>query len=231
MKRSQINQAIRWAIGVLEQNALKLPPFAYWTPREWIQNKEILDNLQKIMLGWDITDFGSGDFDHVGGVLFSLRNGCQEDASYGTPYAEKLILLQHKTKQALPMHFHAVKTEDIINRGGGTLMMQLYAATADDNLDMTNPFPVKMDGIERMLQPGQIIEVEKGASVTLSPRLFHSFWAKGGAGDLIVGEVSSINDDKTDNIFLETSSRYISIDEDEAPQFFLCNEYERFLKS
>lgn len=231
MKRSEINRAIRWAKEVLERNSLKLPPFAYWATEDWLQNRAALENLRKVMLGWDVTDFGSGDFSHVGGVLFTIRNGCLEDPSYGTPYAEKLIILRHETKQALPLHFHIAKTEDIINRGGGTLGIQLYASTPDGGLDTQSAFKVKMDGIVRQVEPGQIIEVEKGASVTLTPGLYHSFWAKEGAGDLVVGEVSSVNDDKTDNIFLGSANRFTEIEEDEAPQVWLCNEYERFLSA
>jgi len=129
MKRSQINQAIQDALHILENNSIRLPSYAYWTPEQWKGCGENLYNLQKIMLGWDVTDFGSRNFDRIGGVLFTIRNGCPNDDSVGTPYAEKLIILRHKTRQTLPMHFHRIKTEDIINRGGGTLVMQLYAST------------------------------------------------------------------------------------------------------
>lgn len=30
MKRSEINGAISWAKGLLEENKIKLPPFGYW---------------------------------------------------------------------------------------------------------------------------------------------------------------------------------------------------------
>ena len=46
-------------------------------------------------------------------------------------------------------------------------------------------------------------------------------------GKLIAGEVSSVNDDKTDNYFAEPVSRFADIEEDEAPLHPLCNEYDK----
>lgn len=75
--------------------------------------------VQKTMLGWDVTDYGLNDYKKIGGVLFTVRNGDQNDPSIGVPYAEKYILLEEG--QGLPIHFHYSKTEDIINRAGGVL--------------------------------------------------------------------------------------------------------------
>lgn len=42
------------------------------------------------MLGWDLTDFGSGDFARRGLFLFTMRNGAaRRDAK---PYAEKIMI-------------------------------------------------------------------------------------------------------------------------------------------
>lgn len=226
MKRSQINDAILHAFAILEQNALRLPEFAYWRLDDWRKNRGRIDNIKKVMLGWDVTDFGWDRFEKIGGVLFTIRNGHPLDKNAGTPFAEKLIILRHETEQSLPMHFHRTKTEDIINRSSGILAMQLYCSTADGKLDEEKDVVVKLDGIIHTLRPGTVLEVEKGCSVTLTPGLHHRFWAKKGAGDLIVGEVSSINDDNTDNVFLDPQHRFTSVEEDAPIIYPLCNEYD-----
>ncbi|GHU79136.1 hypothetical protein FACS1894191_1250 [Clostridia bacterium] len=229
MKRSEINRAIKNAIEMLEANNIRLPMFAYWKLEEWRKNRDILENLRAVALGWDVTDFGSDDFSHTGAVLFTLRNGKADDPRAGTPYAEKLIFIKHETEQALPFHFHKVKTEDIINRGGGVLAIRLYNSRRDGALDEESDIRVKMDGIVRTLPAGAIVEVEKGNSITLHPGLHHRFWAKKGCGDLVAGEVSSVNDDRTDNYFLDAPERFASIVEDQDILYPLCNELESVL--
>ena len=108
MKRSEINEAIRRSIKTLEQNHICLPFFAYWTMAQWKQHSEELNNIKSAGLGWDVTDFGSGNFEHCGSVLFTLRNG-SPDGKAGTPYAEKLILQRHQSEQEIPFHFHKIK--------------------------------------------------------------------------------------------------------------------------
>jgi D-lyxose ketol-isomerase len=193
---------------------------------EWKEHSAQLDNIKSICLGWDVTDFGTGDFDHVGSVLFTVRNGNPGNLKAGTPYAEKIIFQLHETEQEIPFHFHRIKTEDIINRGGGILMLELYNSTPDGGLDSDSDINVKMDGFIQTIPAGAIVEIEKGCSITLHPRLYHRFWAKKGAGDLVVGEVSSINDDNTDNVFLKAPKRFSEIDEDEPIFVLLCNEYD-----
>ena len=73
--------------------------------------------------------------------------------------------------------------------------------------------------------PGEIIEITTGNSITLEPYVFHRFFAKTGCGDLLIGEVSKINDDNTDNMFAVVRDRFCGIDEDEAPYRLLVNEY------
>lgn len=227
MKRSEINEAIKWAKALLNENKIKLPEFGYWDVEEWRNHKGQIDIINKTMQGWDITDYGTEDFVHIGGVLFTIRNGDPKDESIGTPYAEKLIIM--KDGQRLPTHFHHSKTEDIINRCGGILELKLYNAKKDKAIDYQSDVVVFFDGIRREVKAGEPIEILSGNSVTLTPYMYHNFGAKNGAGDLIVGEVSSINDDNTDNYFAESISRFAVIQEDEAPIHPLCNEYESFI--
>ncbi len=230
MKRSEINRIIKEGIELLTANNISLPEFAYWTWDQWKEHKDEIYNIKKVMLGWDVFDYDLGDFEGCGGVLFTLRNGHPKDDTVGTPYCEKVIIMRHERGQYLLMHFHRVKTEDIINRCGGVMTIQLYNATEDDRLDLESPVNVHIDGIMHTFPAGSIIEIPKGSSITLTPNLFHKFGAKQGSGDIVIGEVSSVNDDTTDNVFLEPTTRFIPIEEDEEIIFPLCNEYYRLFE-
>lgn len=219
MKRSEINMWLLWATELLNKVNFVLPSFSRWRPEEWKQQD--ISVIRETMLGWDITDFGSNDFKRIGSVLFTIRNGRLGQAGVGTPYAEKVILVPDGGR--LPLHFHETKTEDIINRGGGTLWLQLYNAGADNCVDKTTPVTIMCDGMKRVFEAGEIIEIPRGNSITLTPRIYHVLGAKD--GDLVAGEVSSVNDDTTDNYFAEPVSRFAKIEEDVPARYPLCNEY------
>lgn len=223
MKRSEINKAIKTALDALEKNKFVLPPFGHWTLEDWKKAGSECDRIRANGLGWDITDFGSGDFTNIGAVLFTLRNGNVKDPKNGTPYAEKTIIMA--PGQCLPMHFHWMKTEDIINRGGGTLVIQLYNALEDDSIDTESKVEVYCDGCLRIISAGDTITLQTGESITLTPRIYHKFFASKDGGVLVCGEVSTTNDDVVDNCFAEPTSRFADIEEDEAPMRLLCNEY------
>lgn len=225
MKRSKVNNAIKWAKKLLKDQNITLPEFAYWNMQDFLNNKDNLEMIRKTMLGWDITDYGMDDFKNIGGVLFTVRNGNQNDRSIGVPYAEKYILL--KEGQSLPLHFHYTKTEDIINRAGGILALQLYNSNKDESIDTKNDVVVYMDGIKHIIPAGELVKVKPGQSITLTPYMYHKFWALKGAGNLVVGEVSSVNDDNIDNRFNPKTPRFGDIEEDEDADLPLCNEYEK----
>lgn len=226
VKRSEINAAIEKAKKRLEEYHISLPMFGYWGVQEWEKNKERSARIIERMLGWDVTDFGSGDFDTCGAVLFTVRNGDKNDPELRAPYAEKYIVLSDETEQQIPLHYHIEKTEDIINRGGGVMVVELYRRSEDGGLDTETPVDVYMDGVKYTFGPGEKIEVTPGNSITLEPFMYHRFYAKKGEGFLIVGEVSKVNDDDHDNVFLVKSERFCAIDEDEAPIHPLVKEHE-----
>jgi len=176
------------------------------------------------MLGWDVTDFGSGDFPRIGRTLFTLRNGRHGDPRYQRVYAEKIIY--NPEEQRAPLHFHQSKMEDIINRGGGSVLIQLWLAGAD-NRPSDDRFALSVSGVRTEVRPGELVRLIPGESICLPPRTFHQFWAEKGTGPSMSGEVSSVCDDRTDNFFLETSERFPSVEEDEPPRYRLCNEYGR----
>ncbi len=225
MKRSEINTAIAWAKAFLDKNNIRLPEIAYWSPDDWRRNAGNIATIRRVMLGWDITDFGSGDFSSIGAVLYTVRNGLLDDPTVGVPYCEKFIVM--KKGQRLPCHYHVFKTEDIINRAGGDLQVFLWNADPATGKRLETEVHVFMDGIERVFGAGEEIVVRKGCSISLTPYLAHVFGPKPGTGDLIVGEVSKVNDDNTDNYFLDPVARFADIDEDEPPLHPLCNEYSR----
>lgn len=227
MKRSQINAAIAWAKELLEKNNVHLPEYAYWNMEKWQENKDKIGEIRHVMLGWDVTDFGVDKFDEVGGVLYTVRNGDMKNPEIGVPYCEKYIVM--KEGQRLPKHYHVFKTEDIINRANGVLSVFLWNADKDGN-ELDTDVTVKMDGIKKTFKAGEEILVYPGNSISLEPYMAHIFGPlKPGSGDLIVGEVSKVNDDNTDNYFLEETRRFATIEEDEAILHPLCNEYDNIL--
>jgi hypothetical protein len=178
-------------------------------------------------LGWDITDYGQGRFDALGLVLFTARNGSAAHVASGRGmlYAEKIMISGED--QVSPMHRHERKTEDIINRGGGALVLELFMCDADGGIDEAAEVVVRTDGRERRLPPGGHLKLVPGESVTLEPDTWHAFWGEG--GPVLIGEVSNVNDDLTDNIFRDPIGRFSDIDEDEAPERLLVSDYDRWL--
>jgi D-lyxose ketol-isomerase len=118
--------------------------------------------------------------------------------------------------------------EDVINRGGGILMVQLYNSTAVKEFEDTN-ISISIDGELKNVKPGGIIELTPGESITIPSKLFHKFWAKEKHGKVLIGEVSKINDDKIDNYYYDKVGRFPEIEEDEEPLYLLVSDYVKFL--
>ena len=223
MKRSEINGYIKEAKELFETISFKLPPFAFWSPEEWSGKGHEADEIRDNMLGWDITDYGEGDYEKTGLMLFTIRNGnYARRESYPKGYAEKIMVI--KENQVCPMHFHWNKREDIINRGGGNLVLELYLADKHDQLSGEG-FTVSVDGVRRQCMAGEKVILTPGESICLEPYIYHRFYGEPGKGTVIVGEVSDVNDDENDNRFLVELKRFPRIIEDEAVLHYLCTEY------
>ncbi len=220
MKRSEINKIILENIDFINKMNFKLPKFAYFTPEEWKEKGSEYNEIRENMLGWDVTDYGHGDFEKIGLFLFTIRNG--NINKLGKSYAEKLLISDED--QYSPMHFHHNKMEDIINRGGGNLIVEVFNATDDDQLADTD-VTVYIDGHTETVPAGTKIRLTPGESITLPQRQYHAFWAEKGYGKVLIGEVSMVNDDNVDNRFYEPQGRFPTIEEDESPIYLLCNEY------
>jgi D-lyxose ketol-isomerase len=223
MKRSAINAYISEAKKHFKQAGFHLPPFAFWHPDDWNKKGSEVNEIRDNALGWDITDFGSGKFESCGLLLFTLRNGNYQDpAQYPKQYAEKLMIVRQG--QVTPMHFHWKKREDIINRAGGNLVLELYKSNDEEELSKES-FSVSIDGVMKKCLPGECIILTPGQSICLEPYIYHTFYGEQGKGTVIVGEVSDVNDDARDNRFLKPAGRFPKIEEDEKPIHLLCTEY------
>ena len=224
MKRSEINQILREMEKMIHICRFPLPPFCFFTPEQWQEKDESFDEIRDNKLGWDITDYGQGDFSRVGMALITLRNGNRKmEERYPKSYAEKLLYLREG--QHSPMHFHWYKMEDIINRGGGNVLIQVYNSTTEEALDPEKPVRISMDGRSIQVPAGSVLTLCPGQSITIPPGLYHDFYVEPDSGSVLLGEVSQCNDDEHDNRFLHPVGRFPVIEEDEQAYRLLCTEY------
>ena len=224
MKRSEINKALKEMEAMCARHGFVLPPFCSFTPEKWETLGHEYDEIRECMLGWDITDYGKDDFDHFGFSLITLRNGSRRmPDKYPKVYAEKLLYL--KEGQYAPNHFHWFKTEDIINRGGGNVLIRVYNSLENEDIDYSGIVTVHTDGRTYQVPAGTQICLAPGESIHIQQRLYHDFTVVEGSGPVLLGEVSQCNDDNTDNRFNPQVGRFPTIEEDEAPYRLLCNEY------
>ena len=218
MKRSSINQYIDEALVFFNEHQFYLPEWVKWSPEVWNLKGEECNEIRFNQLGWDVTDFSSGAFLEQGLTLVTIRNGnVKRDKKV---YCEKIMMVREN--QVTPIHFHWKKMEDIINRGGGTLVLKLWKANANEELTMEK-VTVQIDGVTTRINPGELLKLYPGQSIAFEPYIYHTFWAED--GHCMVGEVSTVNDDVNDNRFLNELGRFSEIEEDEKPRFVLCNEY------
>lgn len=160
---------------------------------------------------WDITDFGLGTFEAKGLVLINLAEEPE--------YCEKLMYA--RKNQVTPLHTHHVKKEDIICRSG-RLALELYNGHPNE-VEKGAAFAVQCNGKPRTTRNGELLVLEAGERITLTPGIFHAFWPESEA--CIIGEVSTANDDANDNIFVDSDiGRFPGIEEDEPAQVRLVSE-------
>jgi len=228
MLRSTVNEILAESDAFIRSHGFRLPPFAYWSPGE-MRRRTASDSamVRDHFLGWDITDFGEGRYGELGLFLFTVRNGSAANVAHGKGmlYAEKLLISGEG--QVTLMHRHHFKTEDIINHGGATRVLELFRADAEGGVNETAEVVVRTDGSFRHLSGGGRLKLGPGESVTLEPDIWHSFWGEGGR--VLIGEVSNVNDDRTDNVFREDIGRFSTIEEDADPTRLLVSDYGTWL--
>ena len=123
-----------------------------------------------VMRGLPVTWFQSAlphgerllNLSDMGLVLFTIRNGGM--GIHRKPYAEKVMVVQENQETAL--HFHKDKIEDIINRAGGRLVLELFNSKGPRELD-DSPVEVIIDGVTRVLDPGEKVILHPGESICL----------------------------------------------------------------
>lgn len=233
MKRSEINATIKKMERLLEECRFKLPPYLYFTPDEWAEKNHEYDEIRECELGWDVTDYGEGKFDTLGLALITIRNGNVHNPKYPKTYAEKIMMCD--SGQVSPMHYHENKREDIINRGGNDIVFTFYNADKSKvhrvdegreifEKDLENDVLIYKDGRQYKVKAGEPVRLKNGESITLVPFQYHEFVIPEG-GPSLIGEVSMVNDDHTDNFFYEPLGRFPTIEEDEPAYRLLCTEY------
>jgi D-lyxose ketol-isomerase len=229
MKRSEVNKLMSEALAFMREMKFLMPRFATWTPEDWRKKGPEAREIVISELGWDITDFGSGDFEKVGLVIFTIRNGTFAELKkrQGKIYAEKILVVQEN--QVTPTHFHYQKMEDIINRGGGDLVIRLWNSKPDKSLADTS-VTVSIDGVLVTVPAGGTVTLEPGDSICLTQNLYHRFWGAPAKGPVLVGEVSRVNDDHVDNYFYDGVGRFPEVEEDVEPLHLLTLDYPKYYK-
>ena len=83
---------------------------------------------------------------------------------------------------------------------------------------------VQVNNVKQKAASGQIFHLKAGERITLEPTVYHEFWAL--SDEAIVGEVSTKNDDRHDNFFVNPQvGRFPKIEEDEPPLRLLVSDY------
>ncbi len=221
MQRSVINKALRDMEQLIRQQGILLPPFAWFTPEDWQQLGSEYDEIRDTGLGWVVTDFGLGTYAEKGLAVFVLRNGNIHLDKYPKTYAEKLLMLY--PGQSLPLHYHKNKTEDLINKGPHDIAVQLYNVSEAGELLSTDVL-VRQDGRAYYAKAGAAIMLAPGESVSFESYTAHGVSLGTVESPALMGEISSCNDDRVDNYFLDAGVGAMSIEEDEAPYRLLEGE-------
>ena len=119
------------------------------------------------------------------------------------------------------------KTEDIINRGGGNVLIKVYNSLENEEIDYESDVTIYTDGRKYTVKAGTQIRLTPGESIYIPQKMYHDFMVESGTGPVLLGEVSQCNDDVNDNHFNPPVGRFPEIEEDEKPYRLLCNEYPK----
>ena len=224
MERSFIDARIERMLEFGERRGLALPPFARWSEDDYRADGEASARIRDGGLGWNVVAFAPGRFLETGLTIFTLRMGDwgQLVQGRGRLYAEKAIFAEDG--QRTPHHYHIVKTEDIVNRGGARFVVELVKVDRSGQPIKTR-FRACKDVKTLDLGPGDRVTLEPGESLTLEPFVAHAFWAEG--GPTLAGEVSLANDDASDNYFLSPLPAPDPIVEDAPLRFVTVRDHAR----
>lgn len=215
MKRSEINRIIEERVVFMKSLGYSFPNEAYWDLRDWNGYKGDVSERIKRGIGWDVTDFGLDNFRKKGLLSYVLTNGVIKDGIVDQQYAEKYLIVGNG--QITPRHHHKKKVEDIVNMDGGNLKICVHNTCDLDYVKIFHNYEWIM------YNSGTIITLKKNDRIRLDQNHDHEFW---GDDMVFLKEISSFNDDKGDNVFLdERVNRFPKeIKEDEVPRYLLHTE-------
>jgi len=226
MRRSFVDRRIEAMLELCDRCRFKLPPFALWGAAQFRAQPACAKRIRQAGLGWSVVEFKPGAFASDGLSIFTLRMGDWRGlaAGAGRLYAEKAMMAEDG--QRTPHHFHVVKTEDIVNRGGARFVVELFKVDST-GARLDERFQALKDVETLDLAPGARVSLEPGESLTLEPFVAHSFWAEGGS--VLAGEISLANDDATDNHFLPPLGPAAPIEEDAPMRYVTVRDHARFV--
>ena len=224
MKRSFIDRRIDAMLELCDRHGFKLPPFALWGEAEYRADPDSAQRIAQGGLGWNVVEFTPERYATDGITVFTTRMGDWRGLASGRGrlYAEKAIMAEHG--QRAPHHYHVVKTEDILNRGGARFIVELFKVDRSGQR-LNERFKVLKDTKLLTLSAGDRVTLEPGESIVLEPFVAHAFWAEGGA--VLAGEVSLANDDASDNYFLPALAPVRPIEEDEDKRYVTVRDHRK----
>ena len=226
MKRSEIDEAIGHAKSFFRAMRFPLPEYADWSSADWFSNQMDMAEVFDLGLGWDVTDFGSGNLPGIGRTIFTLRNG-RGNLEYPKTYAQKVMHLPEGQKSII--HYHRSKMEDICNQGGGNILVALWPVAIEGG-PSSGSLELSISGRKSRVIAGLPIRLTPGNWVCIPPHTYHQFWAEDGQGSVLSTETSSVCDDYTDNIFWPKGTRFPPIVNDTPARYVLCHEYGKLTK-
>jgi D-lyxose ketol-isomerase len=226
MLRSFVDRRVETMLKACQRFGLRLPPFAEWAPEAFRADRPSSQHIARYGLGWNIVEFAPGGFASEGLSVFTLRMGDWRDLPKGAGrlYSEKALLAEDG--QRTPYHYHRVKTEDIVNRGGARFVVELVKVDPSGR-KLDEPVQALKDATMIEVGPAGRVVLEPGESLVLEPYVAHSFWAEGGT--TLAGEVSLANDDATDNYFLPPLDAPAPIVEDAPMRHLTVRDYAALL--
>jgi len=237
VKRSEIDAAIERAIGNANKLGVALPKWADWHPAQFDAGAE---GIRDQRLGWKVIDFGVGDFQHCGLVLFALCAPLTDD--FGAPltnsqlvgayeypvtaFSRKYLFVQ--AGQTEPHHFHRQKRrKEVSVVAGGSVHFELAWADSDTALSATRDVNIQVDGIWHHLPANGEIDLKPGETITLPANLSHIIKVLPGGCDVILLETSTANNDSSDNIFPFMTPTSKTVVEDAKARYQLLDEHQR----
>ncbi len=233
MKRSKLNRLLLEAQNTVREYKFNLPPWAFYTPKDWADAGPEADQIRNHELGWIVADFSDpneeSNFEQHGLLLFVARNGLLgADGKLVTPqsYAEKIMIV--RPGQRTSYHFHWKKFEDLLNRSGGRLLLEVAWAHENERDLLDDEVALVQDNIVTRVKAKETITLQPGQSVQLPPRLCHQFYGHPGDGHVLAGEISNTNDDHNDNCFLGREFASNPVIEDEPPAVLTIADYAKF---